>query len=112
MNIYLERMIIDEEKCYPLSRYLKGEKKDSDHHTLILDLNISFQKKNPERKEVFNFRNKECQENFYLKTEVMTSLVKCFANENSLEKQSSDCFESMNRYFHQCFTKITSSTKK
>ena len=43
----------------------------------------------------------------------MTSLVECFANENSLEKQSSDWFKSLNRYFHQCFKKIRiKNTKK
>ena len=40
MKKFLERMVVDEDKLFPLSRYDKGIRKDSDHNNLILWLNI------------------------------------------------------------------------
>ena len=99
-------MLIDEDKVYPLSRYVKGIKKDSDHHTLILWLNICYQMKKPERTELFNFKNEECQQQFFRKTEYASSLQECFHNLNSLEYQANEWFKILNSYFYQCFKKI------
>ena len=106
MKKFLERMVIDEDKLFPLSRYDKGIRKDSDHNTLILWLNICYQMKKPERIELFNFKNEECQEKFFNKTELSTSLQECFQNRNSLEIQTNDWFKTLKSYFHQCFKKI------
>ena len=99
-------MIIDEDKVFPLSRYTKGRKIDSDHNTMVLYLNINYQMKKPDRKEFFNFKNKECQENFFQKTEELTKLSECFQNNNSLETKSNEWFRTLTGYFHQCFKKI------
>ena len=57
MFIFLQKMVIDEDKLFHLSRYMRGEKKDSDHHTLVLDLNINFKQKKTERIEFIQFSN-------------------------------------------------------
>ena len=62
---FIERMIIDEEKQFPLSRYTKNGKKHSDHNSMILYLDIDYYLKKPDRKELFNFKNVECQKAFF-----------------------------------------------
>ena len=75
---FIEKMIIDEDKQFPLSRYLKGGKKDSHHNTLIMYMEITFMEKKQDRIEMFNFKSLECQEEFFKLTEQKTELVKCF----------------------------------
>ena len=36
LMIFLEKMVIDEDKQFPLSRYVKGRKIDSDHSTMFV----------------------------------------------------------------------------
>ena len=68
IEFFIEEMIIDEEKRFVLSNYkiLKGKpvKKDSDHHSLILHLNIEYLRKKPDRIEMFNLKNVDCQNSF------------------------------------------------
>ena len=45
IKTFLEKLIIDEDKLYPLTRYLKDGKKNSDHNTMIMQLNITFMEK-------------------------------------------------------------------
>ena len=69
-------MIIDEKKEYCLSNFAQIKKKkqviESDHNGLLLELNIEFFKRKPERHEMFNLKNKECQETFKNETEQNT----------------------------------------
>jgi hypothetical protein len=44
---------------------------ESDHNGLILELDIQFSYKKLERKEMFNLKNKECQEAFKMETEII-----------------------------------------
>ena len=103
---FIERMIIDEEKQFPLSRYTKNGKKHSDHNSMILYLDIDYYLKKPDRKELFNFKNVECQKAFFQKTEHSELLTKCFLNKKSSENQSKDWFKILNGYFYECFRKI------
>ena len=109
---FIEKMVIDEKREYPLSRYLKDGKKDSDHHTMIFHLKLNFVQKKPERIEMFNFKNSECQEKFYHLTETKNELGKCFQNEKDFERQSTEWFQNLFKYFHQSFTKIRSRGDK
>ena len=61
-------MKIDEEKKYILTNYKpakKGSKAiDSDHFTLMMDVNLEIAPEKPQRREIFNFKNKQDQEVF------------------------------------------------
>ena len=70
--VFINKLIIDEEKEFPLSRYTKAGKKHSDHTTMILNLDIEYHLKKPDRKELFNFKNIECQKACFQKTENST----------------------------------------
>ena len=91
-------MCIDEEKSYVLSNYGcvggKNYKRDSDHNTLYMDLSLQIPVYREERKEIFNFKNRDCQEVFFNLTEHSTSLRDCFQNSSSIEKQGKKWFKS------------------
>ena len=113
IKTFIEKMIIDDNKEYPLSRYTKDGKTDSDHNTLIFHMKLNFIQKRKDRIEMFNFRNLEGQEKFSNLTETKNELLKCFLNSNNLSKQSNEWFRNLFKYFQQSFVKIRScQTKK
>ena len=61
---YFKKMVIDEERQYPLTSYVNKKPKHSDHYTLIIDFFFNFKKQKPVRNEIFNFFNPESQETF------------------------------------------------
>ena len=50
LKTFIQKMVIDEEKEYPLSRYMKDGTKHSDHNTLIMYMNVNFVEMKPGRK--------------------------------------------------------------
>ena len=112
IKCFIEKLIIDEKKEYPLTRYMKHGKKDSDHHTMIFHLQLNFIQKNQSRIEMFNFKNLECQSNFYSITETKNDLINCFENGKGLELQTNEWFKNLFSYFHQSFVKIRSRSFK
>ena len=65
---FVVKMVIDEDKQYVLSNYSTGsgknDKKDSDRNTEILDLDLNMPEVRTERRQLFNFKNKDCQQIF------------------------------------------------
>ena len=78
LKSFIQKMIIDEDNEYPLTRYMKDGRKHSDHNTLIMYMNISFLEIKPERIEMYNFKNSEDQEKFFQLTETKKELSKYF----------------------------------
>ena len=87
---------------------------ETDHNSEILELNIKFSKIKPERREIFNLKNKTCQEKFREITENNDDLLKCFENELPAEKQLYQWKKSFQNILHKSFRKvrITDSKKK
>ena len=112
---FLSKMTIDEDRKFSLSRYrkVKGNmiKTDSDHHTEILELNISYIKKKSERMEVFNFKNKKCQDIFFNICEKSSNLSNCFKSDKSIEKQTNVWFKNLQNMFQKSFKKIRIKSK-
>ena len=108
-------MIIDEDKKFVLSNYrkVKGKtiKKDSDHHTTIMEMKIEYTVKKPERVEMFNYKNIECQEKFYQITNDTTELTKCFQKDGNVNDQAEKWFGKLQGVFHSSFKKIRHSCK-
>ena len=103
---FVEKLEIDEEKQYPLTRYTQKTIKHSDHNTMILHLSINYWLKKPERIELFNFKNVEDQKVFYEKTENSTILSDCFRNKRPMERKCNDWFTALKTHFYDCFNKI------
>ena len=65
---FVNWMVIDEKQENCLTNYCTRNKMkkafDSDHFTLSMELSLQFHKSKHERVEHFNFRNKECQDEF------------------------------------------------
>ena len=108
-------MIIDEKKEYALSNFskIKGKlvKKDSDHNTLILYADIQYFLKKPDRIELFNFKNPECQEKFLKITNETQSLSDCFLKAGNFNKQAENWFKTFRSICHQSFRKIRHNSK-
>ena len=66
-------MLIDEKREFSLNNFAQIKKNkrvvESDHNVLILEMKIEYFKKKPERREVFNLKNKESLEMFKKETE-------------------------------------------
>ena len=104
---FVTQMVVDEEKMFALSRYSKiFGKVNSDHNTLILNMNIQIQKKKPGREEFFNFRNKECQEIFHDLTNNAPKLNECFQQGLNISAEGEAWFKNLNKLFHQSFRKV------
>ena len=112
---FVKRMIVDEDQKYVLSNYAKkkGERIviKSDHNPLIMELDINYTVKKPDRTETFNFRNKKCQEHFYQITNTSNLLSKCFQKDGDFPAQAGKWFKTLNGTFHKAFRKIRYSNK-
>ena len=109
---YLEMMIIDEERNFPLTKYAskKGSKRivQSDHNTMYGRFSIEYisvKWKRP-REEVFNLKNTECQQKFSDVTNDSYKLKNCFTQDMSFEDQCNQFFKTFDDLLHQCFRRI------
>ena len=107
---FVEKLIIDEEKQFPLTRYTQKGEKQSDHNTMLMNLNIDYYLKKPKRTELFNFKNMECQKKFRQKTENSSLLMNCFQSEKKIENACNIWFKTLKGYFYECFKKIRCKT--
>ena len=68
---FLKKMIVDEERNYPLSNFAQIKKNgkviETDHNGLILELNMQVNQQKPDRVELFNMRNKACRKPLMMK---------------------------------------------
>ena len=118
MRPFLKSMLIDEERKHSLYNFsqIKQNKRvvPSDHNPIILDLNIEFCKLKPERREMFNLKNKLCQEAFKIETENNPQLLNIFNSMLPFDIQCKQWFKLFNSILHKCFKKvrIVSSKKK
>ena len=113
---FIERMIVDEEQQYGLSSYskVKGKQviKKSDHNPVILELFLNYKVKKPDRIESFNFRNKECQKQFFESTDKSSTLTEIFLKAGNVQDKAAKWMKKLNGEFHKCFRKIRHTEKK
>ena len=109
---YLLSMFIDEGRNYTLTKYstTKGIKKkvESDHNPLYAKFDISYSKlkNSKKRREIFNLKNKECQELFFQDTNQGERLQKCFQSDQNFENQSRKFMKTVDDALHKSFKKI------
>ena len=60
---------------------------------------------------MFNFKNKECQKNFFDVTESTRNLSKCFQSKEDFKNQSKSFFKTLNGTFQKCFRKVRITNK-
>ena len=107
---FVKKMIIDEERDYCLSNFAQIKKNkrviETDHNSMVMELNLQVCQRKLVREEMFNLRNKSCQEAFKEMTENNPDLLECFTNELPLEAQSRQWNKVFTSILHKCFRKV------
>ena len=116
MMPFIDKMIIDEERNYPLSNFVhlkkNGKVVETDHNALILEMNMNVCKQKPERVEILNMKNKECQAIFKEETDNNLELLANFSNDLPPEVQCHKWYKTFNHILHKCFRKVRVVGKK
>ena len=117
----VNKMIIDEVGQYTLTKYTNksGDKtcaKESDHRTIVVELNIKWNAETStkeERVEVFNYRNEENFAKFVSLTNDNNDLLHCFDDQNEdFEKSSKRWLKILKNIIKSSFTKTRVKKKK
>ena len=107
---FLNKMIIDEDRNYCLSNFAQIRKNkrviETDHNGLILEFDLQIAQRKPDRVEMFNMKNKLCQEAFKEETENNTELLECFSDNLPVEVQCKKWFKTFNTVLYKCFRKV------
>ena len=110
MRPFLQKMLIDEDRKFSLSNFaqMRQNKRviESDHNPIIVDLNIHYSKRKPERIEMFNLKNEACQEKFKSETENNSELLNVFSTDLPFQVQSKQWLKIFNSVLYKCFKKV------
>ena len=113
---YFKEMIIDEDRDFCLTNIAQIKKNgrliESVHNSSFMDFDIQIGCKYQQREEMFNFRNKNCQDAFLEATENNRQLLDCFENDMSFEKQSRKWKKTFDSVIFKCFKKVRIVGKK
>jgi hypothetical protein len=72
----------------------------------IWKCNLKIEKRKPDKQEMFNLRNKACQEAFKDATDDNPELLSCFENNLPVEVQSNRWIKCFNSVLHKSFRKV------
>ena len=109
---YVDQMKIDDKRTHVLTKYSRGGKSESDHNLLYAKFAIAYyQMPVKVRREIFNFKNQECQQKFFDVTNNTNKLSSCFEGTQNFSQQSKLFQKTLNGTFHQCFKKIRITNK-
>ena len=99
-------MSIDEKGEHSLTKYRTSIIK-ADHNMLSLEVDLRFHnEKDHDRVQMFNTRNKLCQQEFKEFTSKNNCLSKCFITDETLETQFKKWQKNFQKALHSCFRKI------
>ena len=108
---YVDHVLVDEERLFTLTKYVttrgKKEKILSDHNTLFTSFDLSYTKQvnYTTRKQIFNFKNKEAQEEFKVETEQTTKFTDIFDKPDPFEIQAQKFHRCLKQTIQKCFKK-------
>ena len=107
---HVTRMVIDEEKKHVLTNYQQiktgGKAADTDHNILYMDVNLKILTAKPERRVIWNLKNKKCQETFKRETCKTNALTDCFKDNLDIEKQVKNWKNALVSSCNKSFKKI------
>ena len=84
----VSKMVMDESQQFALTKYRKGNIVKTKNNMLKLEINLIFHnEKEHERREIFNQRNKACQQDFKHQTSHTEEFTKCFEVKESIDIQ-------------------------
>ena len=81
--------------------------KESDHNVIETKLKLPWNKtQKPEKNDLFNLKNKECQQIFKAETTNTNKISKTFEDEEDLNIATNKLFWRLKNLLHKCFRKI------
>ena len=114
---HLESMLIDEDRLFTLTKFVstKGgvDQKKSDHNIMYCNFNLTYSNKiqYKVRREIYNLKNKECQDSFREETENNSKFVDVFETDDSFEKKTAKFRRCLNQSIRKCFRKMRVKNK-
>ena len=110
----VEAIVIDDERKNVLTELSKTKngviKTESDHNTIFSHLKLRWDKKvKQQRIELFNLKNKECQEKFKEATTSVNNnhyLSSVFDEKDDLENNTNKFMKRLNKTIYKCFKKV------
>ena len=115
---FFKDLLIDEERKFCLSNVAQIKKNkrvvETDHNAMIAEFNLKINKRKPDREEMINLRNGDCQDIFKQFTDDSPELLSCFENNLPIEEQSRKWNKTLKSLFYKSFKKvrIVNSKKK
>ena len=111
---FVSKMVVDEQGIHQLTKFSHKHDKvtETDHSTVLLHINLKFQRLKPQRIEEYNFRSTECQNYFNVLTTQTEQLSKCFENSKTFSEQTTDFENKLKNNISQSFYKIRSRKRK
>ena len=98
----ITKMKIDEKREKTLSHFSAGKTVgrvvETDHNPLYLELKLEFSPAKPERIEIFQFKNKTSQAEFFRITSQTDEFTRCFDDDMSFEKQAGKWRKTLENY--------------
>ena len=109
-------MVVDEERKHVLERFYKRDGfvkvVKSDHNILLLNISIPWNVKvKKDRIEIFNLRNKKCQEEFFHQTNNSQVLSICLENRD-VQTGGKHWLKALKTFIHKSFRKIRINNDK
>ena len=113
---FFKKMKIDEERNFCLTNIAQIKKNrkivESDHNSAIIEFDIKIEGRPPKREEIYNFKNKRCQNAFKEATNENKDLLECFENNLSFEKQSKNWNKIFKSIIFKSFKKVRIAKNK
>ena len=112
---YIKDMIIDNQKSYAITNY-RGTKRgrravDSDHVTLMLNLNLNVLPQKQQRAEMLDFKNINGRAIFKRKTTETNDFTDCFESMSPLLEQCENWFDTLKAYCKKSYPMIRIRSK-
>ena len=112
----LEAVNIDEDRNHVLTKITKTKKgivkQASDHNVIFSKFNLKWCRKNKaERIELYNLKNRECQNSFKLLTSSTDLLSGAFNSSDSINTCTNRFIKRLNQCIKKCFKKIRVTEK-
>ena len=116
MRPFVTKMKVDEDKEFSLINMAQHKKNkrliETDHNALIIDIDLNIDNDKPKREEIYNLKNKVCQEAFREETDKNNDLLKCFENNKPFKTQCIRWKNTLDDIIKKCFKKIRIKPKK
>ena len=113
---HIRKMVIDEDRRYILTNYTQaktgGKAIDSDHATEYMDLDLKIIYEKPERKEIFQYKDKDALKIFTKSTTETNEFSNCFENNLPILEQIEIWRKVLKAHCSKSFKKVRISKRR